>query len=175
MSPEPYIQLLIEFVRVHQAWAAPVAFAFAFLELLALLSLVIPGWAALVALGALIGASGISLWHVWLAGAVGAALGDWVSYWLGYRLKGRVVELWPLSRHPDLIPRGHALVVRWGALAVFIGRFSGPFRASVPLVAGMLNMPAWTFQLANFSSALLWAWILLAAGGLGANLLGWLS
>lgn len=93
MSPDPYIQLIIEFVRVHHAWAAPAAFVFAFLESLVLLSLVIPGWAALVALGALIGASGIPLWPVWLAGAVGAALGDWVSYWLGYCLKGRVIEL----------------------------------------------------------------------------------
>jgi len=36
-------------------------------------------------------------------------------------------------------------------------------------------MPALKFQLANFSSALLWAWMLLAAGGVGVKFLGWLS
>jgi membrane protein DedA with SNARE-associated domain len=76
---------VIEFVRDHQAWAAPVVFLLAFGESLAFLSLMVPGWAALVGIGALMGASGISFWPVWFAGAMGAALGDWISYWIGYK------------------------------------------------------------------------------------------
>jgi hypothetical protein len=78
---------VIEFVRDHQAWAAPVVFLLAFGESLAFLSLMVPGWAALVGIGALMGASGISFWPVWFAGAMGAALGDWISYWIGYKFK----------------------------------------------------------------------------------------
>ena len=81
---------VIDFVRDHQAWAAPVVFLLAFGESLAFLSLMVPGWAALVGIGALMGASGINFWPVWIAGAMGAALGDWISYWIGYRFKDDV-------------------------------------------------------------------------------------
>ena len=44
------------------------------------------------------------------------------------------------------------------------GRFFGPLRAAVPLVAGIFGMPFWPFQIANFGSALLWAAVLLKLG-----------
>ena len=50
---ETFIQAIVEFVRVHQAWAAPIMFLLAFGESLAFISLVLPAWGALVALGAL--------------------------------------------------------------------------------------------------------------------------
>jgi membrane protein DedA with SNARE-associated domain len=99
--------------------------------------LLIPGWAALVGIGVLVAASDIPFWPVWIAGAVGAALGDWVSYWLGYKFKEPIGRVWPLARYPDLLPRGHAFMERWGVLSIFIGRFFGPLRAAVPLVAGI--------------------------------------
>jgi hypothetical protein len=40
--------------------------------------------------------------------------------------------MWPFSRYPNLLARGEAFIKRWGVLAIFIGRFSGPLRASVP-------------------------------------------
>ena len=46
---------------------------------------------------------------------------------------------------------------KWGALGIFIGRFFGPLRAAVPLIAGIFEMPFWRFQIANFASAFLWA------------------
>ena len=49
-------------------------------------------------------------------------------------------------------------------LGIFIGRFSGPLRASVPLVAGIFEMPYWRFQFANFVSAFVWAAMLLLLG-----------
>jgi membrane protein DedA with SNARE-associated domain len=164
---ENYIQPIIEFVRVHEAWAAPIVFALAFGESLAFLSLLIPAWGALVGIGAVIGATGIDFIPIWAAGSLGAALGDWLSYWFGVTFKGRVAHIWPLSRHPDLIPRGERFVKNWGMLAICIGRFFGPLRASVPLAAGIFAMPWWQFQIANFGSAFLWAGVLLAPGIFG--------
>jgi membrane protein DedA with SNARE-associated domain len=82
--------------------------------------------------------------------------------------------VWPLSRHPDLIPRGEAFIRRWGVLGVCIGRFFGPLRAVVPLVAGTFAMPWWPFQLANFGSALVWAAVLLKLGDVVGLMLAWL-
>ncbi|HXX09639.1 MAG TPA: DedA family protein [Pseudolabrys sp.] len=157
-------QHVVDFVRNNEAWAVPVVFALAFGESLAFISLLIPAWGALVAIGALIGTSGISFWPIWVSASVGAAVGDWVSYWVGLKLEHTVAHVWPLSRHPDLIPRGEAFMKKWGIPGIFIGRFFGPLRASVPLIAGIFEMPYWRFQLANFSSAFVWAWVLLKLG-----------
>src|SRR5881409_3540298 len=72
---EQYAHALADFVRAHQAWAAPIVFLLAFGESLAFISLLIPAWGALVAIGALIGASGISFWPVWFAGGIGRRSG----------------------------------------------------------------------------------------------------
>ena len=174
MDLDQYIQQITDFVRVHQVWAAPVVFALCFAESLVVISLLIPAWAALVGIGALIGASGLSFWPIWIAGAIGAAFGDWLSYWIGLKLENRVYHMWPLSQHPVIIPKGEAFIRKWGALAIFIGRFSGPLRASVPLIAGVFAMPYWRFQIANFSSALVWAAVLLTLGDVTSITLQWI-
>lgn len=174
MDIDAYAKDVAEFVRVHQVWAAPIMFALAFGESLAFISLLIPAWSFLVALGALIGPSGISFWPVWVAGSLGAACGDWLSYWIGFKLEKAVYNVWPLSKHPDLIPKGENFVKKWGVLGIFIGRFSGPLRASVPLVAGIFRMPYWKFQLANFSSAFVWAGTLLLLGDVITVVVTWI-
>src|SRR3981081_2385564 len=121
-SLEAHAQQLVEFVRLHEAWAAPIVFALAFGESLAFISRLIPASAAFVGLGVLIGWSQLNFWPIWVAGSIGAALGDWLSYWVGVKLGPPVAHVWPLSRHPDLLPKGEAVVKRWGVLAVCIGR-----------------------------------------------------
>src|SRR6202042_2714675 len=113
-------------------------------------SLLIPAWGALVAIGALIGASGIPFWPVWIAGGIGAALGDWISYWFGFRYKEQVAQIWPLSRYPEILPSGEAFVKKWGFSSIFLGRFSGRLRAFVPLAAGNPEMPYWRYEIANW-------------------------
>ncbi|NOU06713.1 MAG: DedA family protein [Hyphomicrobiaceae bacterium] len=156
---------ILAFVRDHQVWAAPIVFILAFGESLAFVSLILPFWGILVAIGTLIGASGnLNFYTIMVAAAVGAALGDWFSYWLGKHYHDQIAKMWPLSKYPDLLPKGKSFFDRFGAWAIVIGRFSGPLRASVPLVAGAVQMPQPKFQLANWSSAFLWAWVLLIAG-----------
>jgi membrane protein DedA with SNARE-associated domain len=174
MDFDAYVQNLIDFLREHEAWAAPVVFALCFAESLAFISLLIPAWAALVGIGALISVGGLSFWPVLIAGAIGAALGDWLSYWVGLKLEDRVYHMWPLSQHPDLIPIGETFVKKWGALAIFIGRFSGPLRATVPIIAGVFAMPYGRLQVANFSSAFVWAGVLLTLGDITSTAIQWL-
>ncbi len=171
---EHYAQQIVEFVRAHEAWAAPIVFVLAFGESLAFISLLLPAWAALVGIGVLIASGHLSFWPVWVAAAVGAALGDWLSYWIGIKLGPPVAHIWPLSRHPDMLPKGQAFVKHWGPVAIFIGRFFGPLRASVPLVAGIFRMPFWEFQAANFSSAFVWAAVLLTIGDVFTKIFHWI-
>lgn len=165
MDIAAYSDAVLAFVREYRALMPIVVFILAFGESLAFVSLIFPFWGMLVALGALVGASGsLDFWLVMTAAAVGAALGDWLSYWLGYHYHDQIARMWPLNRYPDLLPKGRKFFDKWGAWAIVIGRFSGPLRASVPIVAGAVEMPAMTFQIANWTSAFLWAFVLLAFG-----------
>ena len=60
------------------------------------------------------------------------------------------------------------------AVSIFIGRFFGPLRASVPLAAGIFEMSYWQFQVANFVSALVWSAALLLFGDVIAQIVEWL-
>ena len=159
-----FVDPVLMFVQQHEPWAAPIVFVLAFGELLAFISLLLPATVILFGVGGLIGASGIGFWDIWIAAAIGAALGDWVSYWFGFHYKDGISRMWPLSRHPDLLPRGERFFRRWGTLGIFFGRFFGPLRAALPLVAGICAMPMMPFQIANVASAFVWATGILAPG-----------
>src|SRR5215471_5450221 len=114
MSLEDSAHHVIGFVHAHETWAAPIVFGLAFGESLAFISLILPAWTALVGIGALIGAGGLEFTPVWIAGSLGAALGDWLSYWIGAKFKTSIARMWPLARYPHLLPQGEVFIKRWG-------------------------------------------------------------
>ena len=152
------------FVRAHADWVVPIAFVLTFLKSLAFVSLVVPTTLVVAIIVALMGIADASLWPVVVAVAIGAALGDWVSYAIGWRLKHRVHDWWPFTRYPDLMPRGERFFRRWGAMSVVLCRFWGPLRATIPLLCGIFEMPPMIFQVANWISAFLWAGVTLLFG-----------
>jgi membrane protein DedA with SNARE-associated domain len=164
MSLHALVQQVLDFVKEHQNWAPLIAGLLAFGESFAIISLFIPATVALIGVGALLGASDIPFIPVWIAASVGAALGDWISYWIGLKVENAAHHVWPLSRYPQLIERGEAFFKRHGIWSIFLGRFFGPVRAVIPLVAGMFEMPFVPFQIANWVSAFVWAFALLYPG-----------
>jgi membrane protein DedA with SNARE-associated domain len=165
-----YTGLVKDFVAQHHNWAVVVVFVLAFGESLAFISLILPFWAMLVGIGALIGGTNsLNFWVIVTSAATGAALGDWLSYWLGYHYHERLQTMWPLSKYPTLIENGRVFFRKWGAWAIVLARFTGPLRASVPIAAGIAQMPQFMFQVANWSSAFLWAFVLLSPGAFGVK------
>jgi membrane protein DedA with SNARE-associated domain len=164
MNFDAIIQPVLEFVREHEAWAPVIVFVMAFLESIVGLSLAVPSTPLFVGVGALIGASNLAFWPIFAGVALGGFIGDWASYWLGIHLKDKVMEWKAVKSKPQLIDRTKAFVEKWGMAGVFIGRFVSPIRSFVPFVAGMFQMPFWLFQIANASSAAVWAYVLLAPG-----------
>ena len=45
-------------------------------------------------------------WTIVAAAGIGAALGDWLSYWIGYHYHAQIQQMWPLKNHihPFLAP-----------------------------------------------------------------------
>ncbi len=162
-------QSTIAFIQDHRGWGAPIVFGLAFCESFAFISLIVPATGILFGLGGLIAAAGIEFWSIWLAAALGAVAGDWLAYDLAFRFKDRIIQVWPLSRHPALVARSVGFFHRWGLIAVFCGRFFGPLRAIVPIAAGLHAMPWWKFQIANLASAVLWATGILTPGFVGVR------
>lgn len=172
MSITELTQVTVTFIENNQVWAIPIMFLLAFGESLAVLSLLLPATAMLLGAGALIGAGLLPFWPTWITVTIGAILGDSVSYWLGKYYHQQVISSWPLKNHQKLIYRAEQFFHRYGVMGVFIGRFFGPLRAFVPLVAGTMQMPSIKFNLANVTSALVWAFGMLLPGTLGVQ---WLA
>ena len=163
------VRSTIAFVHDHQAWGVPIVFVLAFCKSFAFVSLLVPATGILLGVGGLIAAAELGFWPMWFAAALGAIVGDWLAYWLALYFKDRVLRTWPLAGNPDLVARGVAFFKKWGMLAVFVGRFFGPFRAVVPLIAGLNAMPWLNFQIANVASAAVWAAGILLPGFIGVR------
>ncbi len=159
--PDP-TQAALDLLGDMPAAAPALIFAAAFAESLAIVSLFVPGTVILFAAGALASGGHLRVAPILAAAALGAVLGDGVSYWLG-RHYGEAIER-ALPRYRPLIERGVAFFARYGDAGIVIGRFFGPVRAVVPLAAGILRMPRWRFWLANIGSAALWAPLVLFSG-----------
>ena len=167
------VHLALRFISAHSAWALPVIFIVTFGESFAIVSLFFPGTAIMVAAGLLVANGTLPLGPVLIGGIAGAVVGDGVSYWLGWRYGTAIAKIWPFSRSPALLGYGEAFFKRFGSLSVFIGRFLGPFRATVPLVAGIVKMRPMLFWLSNIASAFVWAPVLLLPGVVAVTAAEW--
>jgi membrane protein DedA with SNARE-associated domain len=163
------VHACVAFIKLHGAWAGPLMFIVTFGESFVGLSLVFPGTTVMVVAGTLVrgpfNPNGVlSVWPLLIGGILGAVIGDAISFWLG-RHFGRYLEKhWYFVRNPDFLPRGYRFFERYGTASVFVGRFFGPVRAAIPLVAGIMEMPWRQFWIANIGSALIWAPALLLLG-----------
>lgn len=154
---ESHLQALIGYLSAHPALALGAIFAAAFLEALAVVGTLVPGSSIVFAGGVLVGLKTLDPWLAAATAVVGAILGDGASYWLGRHYRERIRAMWPLRQHPRLLARGQAYFERNGGKSVFLGRFLGPVRAIVPVIAGMSSMPPLQFYVMNVLSAFGWA------------------
>ncbi len=152
-----WLNELSAWLGANPGWLALALFVTAFIESLALAGIVVPGVAILFAVAVLAGETGMPLPEALLWAGLGAIAGDTASFALGRQLQGRLTDLWPLSRYPVLIGKGERFFHRHGGKSVIIGRFVGPLRPIIPLIAGALMMSWRRFLAFNVGSALAWA------------------
>jgi membrane protein DedA with SNARE-associated domain/membrane-associated phospholipid phosphatase len=148
---------ILQWLNANPQFASLATFLISAAESVAIIGTIVPGSVMMAAIGALVGAGIIPFWSTIFWAILGAIAGDGISYWIGFHFKNRLNDLWPFSTHPDLLRKGKKFFDEHGAKSVFIGRFVGPVRALVPLVAGMLGVRPWRFTVANVTSAIGWA------------------
>jgi undecaprenyl-diphosphatase len=155
---------LLEWVRQNPDWAGLVVFGVALAESLAIVGVLVPGVIILLGAGALIGAGVLDFWGITAWAVAGAIVGDGLSYWLGHHFEYLTARWRWFRLHPDHLERGIRFFQDYGDISIALGRFFGPIRAIVPLVAGLMRMPPKRFFIANVLSALVWAPAYLAPG-----------
>ncbi len=160
---EVFDQLLV-WINTHPQHAGWVIFLIALAESLAIVGILVPGVVILLGAGTLIGNGTLDFWPMMAWAVAGAIIGDAISFQLGRHFESASKHHSWFEKHPEHLQKGHAFFEKWGELSVIIGRFFGPIRAIIPLIAGLMGMKPARFYAANIFSALLWAPAYLAPG-----------
>ncbi|MFD2229319.1 bifunctional DedA family/phosphatase PAP2 family protein [Alkalimarinus sediminis] len=158
------IQPLIEGLQAHQGWVAFAIFIVSFVESLAIAGVIVPGVMLLFMVAAVAGGGALSLEAALICAFAGAVLGDGISFFIGRYFKASIAQVWPVSRYPKLLHNGQTFFEKHGGKSVLIGRFVGPVRPILPLIAGMLDMSPKRFLLFNVVSAIGWAPVYILPG-----------
>lgn len=159
-----YLNTLLTLISHYPGLTYGAVFLVSLSESLALVGLLVPGTLIMFGVGAVVATGSLKLSHVLLLAMAGAIVGDGVSYWLGHHYKERLNGIWPFSRHSEMLKKGEAFFHRHGGKSVLFGRFVGPVRPVIPVVAGMLGMGPAQFSFANVLSAIGWALIYILPG-----------
>lgn len=159
-----YIQPLTAWLYQNPNWALLITFLISFSESLAIVGSIIPGSVTMTAIGILAGSGVMPVDLTFIAATLGAIAGDGASYLLGYAYSDRLGTIWPFSRYPTWFAYGKEYFASHGGKSVLLGRFIGPLRSMIPLIAGMMHMSRWRFFIANVISALGWSLLYLMPG-----------
>ncbi|AKQ33800.1 bifunctional DedA family/phosphatase PAP2 family protein [Candidatus Coxiella mudrowiae] len=154
---EHYLTQINHYLQAHAYIGILFAFLVSLAESLPLVGTIIPGSITMSIIGILVGQGMISLDATLFWASIGALAGDTVGFFVGKHYNERLRLIWPFKRYPQWLTVGEAFFRKHGGKSILIGRFVGPVRSSVPLIAGLLKMSWPRFFLAAIPSAILWA------------------
>jgi membrane protein DedA with SNARE-associated domain/membrane-associated phospholipid phosphatase len=163
MFKEQY-HLLAQWLHFHPQWGGIAAFAIAFSESIAIIGSIIPGSVTMTAIGILAGSGVLPIWTTIIWAISGAFLGDGLSFMFGRHFKHHIKNIWPFSRYPKILTAGQVFFLKHGGKSIFIGRFVGPVRAMVPIVAGTFEMKPLKYFSISIFSAIGWAPVYMLPG-----------
>ncbi|PIE44097.1 MAG: phosphoesterase [Gammaproteobacteria bacterium] len=152
-----YLTTIQTWLESNPEWLGTAIFLIALVESFAIAGILVPGVALLFIAATLAGTGTLSLQNALTCAFFGAIIGDGASYLIGRYFKQRIPSLWPFNRYPQALVMGETFFNRHGGKSVVLGRFIGPVRPVVPLIAGMLDMGKTRYFTFNLLSAVAWA------------------
>lgn len=159
-----YVQPLTSWLQANPHWSLFITFFIALTESLAIIGSIVPGSVTMTAIGILAGSGIMRIDLTLIAATLGAVFGDSLSYFLGYFYSDRLIEIWPFKKYPNLLRYGKDFFSKHGGKSVLIGRFVGPLRSIIPVIAGIMHMKQWRFLIANIISAIGWSFLYVMPG-----------
>jgi|TARA_R110002111_G_scaffold84862_4_gene133231 undecaprenyl-diphosphatase len=146
-----------QLINQHPTWAGLIVFLVAMVESLAIIGVVIPGVAIMFGVGTLISNGTLDMASTVMWAAAGASFGDGLSFALGKHYDKKIYTIAWFKNNPDVLKNGREFFEKYGAISILIGRFIGPIRAIIPLIAGILDMPTKHYIPTNLIASALWA------------------
>lgn len=161
---------MLDWIQNHQNLGLLLVPLFAFGEACIGIGLFVSGL-FLVTAGSLLYANGIaSLAEILPLALLGAALGDHAGFYVGHRLGPRFHELRLATRYRANLLRAEDLIRRYGAIAIFIGRFIPAIRSVIPALIGVSGFQRLRYTLVDLLACSLWStalgFILIGVAGL---------
>ena len=154
---ENYLNSINHYLQAQPHVGIWFAFVVALAESLPLIGTIVPGSITMTVIGILVGRGMLPGFSTLFWATIGALAGDTIGFWLGKYYNERLRTIWPFKNHPTWLTMGEAFFKKHGGKSILIGRFVGPARSSVPLIAGLLKMTWGRFFIATIPSAILWA------------------
>jgi membrane-associated protein len=149
---------LADATRSLDVWIYPAIAGLIFLECSLLLGWLVHGELVLLAGGVAAERGDASVLAIIALAATAAVAGDAVSFLFGRRLGRPFLELHGarVGLGPGRLARVEGFFARHGGKAVFLGRFTGFFRATMPFVAGSSGLAPRSLLPFSAASALTW-------------------
>lgn len=164
MTISQWISNQVVYISKHPSYGLLFAFLVALIESVAIIGSIIPGSVTMTAIGTLIGASILPLSTTLLMTTVGAWIGDTLSYWGGRYGKTYIWQCKWIKKRKNWLISGEEFFKKHGRKSIIIGRFIGPMRSTMPMMAGMMDMSANQFYIAALMCAFLWSIVYMTPG-----------
>lgn len=161
-------QALIEWAQQHQEYALLLVPLFAFMETCVGIGLFVSGLFLVIICSIFYANGWADMLQMSVLAAMGSSLGDHAGYYFGRMVGTGVHHMKIVKRNQAKWDRGEALVRRFGAWAIFIGRFLPAIRSLVPAMLGISGFARLRYTLLDVTACTLWA-IGLAGIVLGAH------
>jgi membrane protein DedA with SNARE-associated domain len=148
---------LTDWLAANPQWLGLAIFILACTECLAIVGIIVPGTFLLFAVAAMAGSGALDLGTTLLLAFCGGLLGDLLSYATGRYFHQDIRRLPGLRHHPQWLAGAEGYFLRYGVVSLLVGRYIGPLRPMLPMVAGMLNMPFGRFFAVSLLAGSGWA------------------
>lgn len=148
---------LTAWLGAHPQWLGVAVLLIACTECLAIAGLVVPGTVLLFAVCVLAGNGALGLWETLVLAYCGGLAGDLLSYLLGRRFHQNIRRLPLLRDRPHWLDGAERYFHRYGVVSLLVGRFVGPLRPMLPMVAGMVDMPFGRFLAVSLVASAGWS------------------
>ncbi len=162
-----YIDLLIDYLSIHSEFVSmyfPIlVFLSALIESIPGLGTLTPGTLFFLFFGFSAFSLKLNISLMIFAATLGAIIGDVISYLLGKYASDFLLKHKKILKHYHL-DEGKKFFINHGVKSIFIGRFIGPIRSVLPLIAGSVSMSFSKFMFYNILSAFLWVCLYIFIG-----------
>jgi membrane protein DedA with SNARE-associated domain/membrane-associated phospholipid phosphatase len=153
---EQIMKITVSYIHHHHNIGVLIAAFISCLESLAIVGSIIPGSITMTIIGSLIGSGILDAKITVGAIFIGGMIGDYISFWFGHYYKDDIKNFKIIKKYEKIFLRGEEFIQKQGAKSIVIGRFFGPMRSMIPMIAGILAMPRTKFILAAIPSVALW-------------------